>query len=119
MKKLLLILCCTLSAAVYAETECELKYKQPSDVATCYEKESFSKVQKAYLRLNELSKQQLSYNKNVLQELSKSQKSWLGYRDSYCDTYINYHGEINNHANCIIELNNKRAEQLQKDIDSF
>ncbi|MDX7880449.1 lysozyme inhibitor LprI family protein [Acinetobacter nosocomialis] len=118
MKKTLLIAFLALcNTGLYAQ-DCEIKFKSPALVADCYEKESLKKVQAKLNQLALLSKEQVEYNPNVLSELNTSQKDWLKYRDSYCRTYSNYHSEINNHANCIIDLNNKRAEQLQADIDA-
>jgi hypothetical protein len=48
-------------------------------------------------------------DKFAVTSLVNSQKSWLKYRDSYCETYSTYHQELNNHANCIVDLNNKRV----------
>lgn len=107
----------SLSLAVNAQV-CEQKYNSPSDIADCQEKVSFAKVQDNFQKLMNSSKDQLSYNKNVLVELNKSQKAWLSYRDSYCDTYSNYHNEMNNHSNCIVNLNNQRAKQLQEDLNA-
>ncbi|MEB3790432.1 lysozyme inhibitor LprI family protein [Acinetobacter sp. IK40] len=118
MYKLILILATSFfSSFIYAQN-CELKYKNPAMVADCYEKESLKKVQDKFNQLSLISKEQISYNPTVLTELNTSQKDWLKYRDSYCRTYSNYHSEMNNHSNCIVDLNNKRAEQLQSDIDS-
>lgn len=117
MKKLLLTIALSILSLSAHSQECELKYKAPTDIATCYEKESFARVQSNYQKLFNASKEQLSYNKDILINLNKSQKAWLFYRDSYCDTYTNYHGEANNHANCIIHLNDERSKQLKSDID--
>lgn len=119
MKKLLIIAVLPiLSTTLYAE-ECEWRFKSATDVATCYERESFAKVQSNYQKLFSVSKAQLSYNKDILVDLSNSQKAWLTYRDSYCDSYSNYHTEPNNYANCRVILNNDRANQLKKDIDAL
>lgn len=115
MKKLLLITLCLVGANAWAE--CELQYKQASDIAVCYEKESFSKVIANYNKLLKITKTD-TYSKYGLKPLVQSQSDWLKFRDSYCESYSIYHGEINNHANCIIDMNNKRAEQLQNDIDA-
>jgi uncharacterized protein YecT (DUF1311 family) len=118
MKKILLLSFLAIcSSGLYAQ-DCELRFKSPALVADCFEKESFKKVQTKLNQLILLSKEQVEYNPSVLSELNSSQKDWLKYRDSYCRTYSNYHTEINNHANCIVDLNNKRAEQLQIDIDA-
>lgn len=117
MNKLILILVTSFfSSFIYAQN-CELKYKNPAMVADCYEKESLKKVHDKLNQLALLSKEQLAYNPTVLKDLEASQRDWLKYRDSYCRTYSNYHAELNNHANCIVDLNNKRAEQLQVDIE--
>ncbi|WP_198080357.1 lysozyme inhibitor LprI family protein [Acinetobacter calcoaceticus] len=117
MKILLsLIFTSTISMGVLAN--CEVYFNDPTDVAKCYEDESYAKVRSNLKKLNEISKEQLSYNPTVLKELSKSQKDWITYRNSYCDTYSNYHGERNNHSNCIVNLNNERTKQLQNDIES-
>lgn len=119
MKKLLLILCCTFSAGVYAANDCELKSKTPSEVATCFQKQSLNEVNQKYNQLLSKTKKEMPSDKFAVTSLVNSQKSWLKYRDSYCETYSTYHQELNNHANCIVDLNNKRALQLQNDIDSF
>ncbi len=120
MKKLLILLCCTFNVGAYAaEIECELKYESPSDIAGCYEKQSFSKVKKEYSQLENITKKVMPNDKSALTLLVESQKAWLKYRNSYCESYVNYHGEINNHANCIVDLNNKRAEQLKSDSKAF
>jgi uncharacterized protein YecT (DUF1311 family) len=116
MKKLLLLSTLLLSAGAWAN--CEIKQSNPSSIATCYEKQSFAKVTFNLNKLKELSKDQLSYNPTIIKELESSQKAWLAYRDSYCTTYSNYHSEINNHANCIISLNNQRSDQLKNDINA-
>ncbi|EJO43548.1 PF07007 family protein [Acinetobacter baumannii IS-123] len=97
---------------------CEIYFNEPTDVAKCYEDESFAKVTSNLKKLKEISKEQLTYNPNVINDLNKSQKAWLLYRDSYCTTYSFYHGERNAHANCIVQLNNDRAKQLKTDIDA-
>lgn len=118
MKKILLLTAMVIySSALYAQ-DCELKFKSSPLVAECYEKESLKKVQDKFNQLTLISKEQVSYNPTILTELNASQKDWLKYRDSYCRTYSNYHSEMNNHSNCIVDMNNKRAEQLQVDIDS-
>ncbi|WP_288406618.1 lysozyme inhibitor LprI family protein [uncultured Acinetobacter sp.] len=118
MKKLLLtFFLSSISLGVLAK-DCEQANKSPTDIATCYEKSSFNKVSTNLAKLKEISKTQLSYNKNVLVELNNSQTAWLKYRDSYCDSYSNYHDELNNHSNCIVNMNNQRAEQLQQDINA-
>lgn len=114
IKLLSLIFTATLSMGVLAN--CEIYFNDPTDVAKCYEDESYAKVSSNLKKLADLSKEQLSYNPNVLKELNKSQKDWLSYRNSYCNTYSNYHGERNNHSNCIVKLNKERARQLQDDI---
>ncbi|MFC2997669.1 lysozyme inhibitor LprI family protein [Acinetobacter sichuanensis] len=116
-KLLLLIVISAFSGGVWA-TECELIQKTPSGVAECYEKQSLANVLLKLNKLKSISKDQISYNPHVIQELEYSQKTWLAYRDSYCTAYSNYHNEMNNHSNCIISLNNQRAEQLQNDIDA-
>lgn len=118
MKKLLLLIAASFISSVIFAQECELKYKAPALVADCYEKESLKKVQDKFNHLVLISKDQVAYNPSILAELNVSQKDWLKYRDSYCRTYSNYHSEMNNHSNCIVDMNNKRAEQLQIDIDS-
>lgn len=115
MKKLLLL---TLLISGGAWADCEINNKNPSNVADCYEKQSYAQVLSNLSKLKESSKEQLSYNKNIIVELNKSQSAWLAYRDSYCDTYSNYHSEKNNHSNCIVTLNNQRADQLKNDIES-
>ena len=119
MKKLLLLLCCTLSAGVYAAGDCEANSKNPSDVATCFQKQSLKEVNQKYSQLLSKTKKEMPLDKVAVTSLINSQKAWLKYRDSYCETYSTYHQEINNHANCIVDLNNKRALQLQNDIESF
>lgn len=117
MNKLIsLIFTATMSTSVLAN--CEIYFNDPTDVAKCFEDESFSKVTTNLKKLNEISKEQLSYNPSVLKVLNKAQRDWIAYRNSYCDSYSNYHGERNNHSNCIVKLNNERAQQLQNDIDS-
>src|SRR5690606_38429661 len=117
MKKLLLLaIASTFSAGAWAD--CEAANKKPSSLVACYEEQSYSTVLSHLNTLRKLSKEQLSYNPNIIKELDKSQSAWLAYRDSYCDTYSNYHTEAYNHSNCIINLNNQRAEQLQQDIDA-
>ncbi|MDC4917563.1 DUF1311 domain-containing protein [Acinetobacter baumannii] len=117
MNKLLsLIFTATMSTGVLAN--CEIYFNDPTDVAKCYEDESYAKVTSNLKKLKEISKEQLTYNPNVINDLNKSQKAWLLYRDSYCTTYSFYHGERNAHANCIVQLNNDRAKQLKKDIDA-
>lgn len=117
MKKLLLLaIASTLSIGAWAD--CETKNKNPSDLAACLEKQSYNEVIKNLNRLKELSKEQLSYNPNIIKELYKAQTAWIAYRDSYCDTYSNYHNEMNNHSNCIVSLNNARANQLNEDIEA-
>lgn len=115
MKKLLL-LSLLFSGSVWAA--CETTNKTPSSIASCYEKESYAKVISHLNQLKKLSKEQISYNPNIIKELNKSQTAWIAYRDSYCDTYSNYHNEMNNHSNCIISLNNERVDQLNKDIEA-
>lgn len=115
MKKLLL-LAIFISSGAWAD--CELKNKNPADVSECYEKTSFTQVQKKFNELLNISKQQLSFNKTIISELNTSQKAWLNYRDSYCTTYSNYHTELNNNSNCIVDLNRQRVKQLQSDIDA-
>lgn len=114
MKKTLLLITLFISGGAWAD--CENNNKNPVDVVTCLEKQSYSKVISNLNKLKELSKDQLSYNPSVIKELNKAQTAWIAYRDSYCDTYSNYHNEMNNHSNCIISLNNARADQLNKDI---
>ncbi|HAV7084230.1 lysozyme inhibitor LprI family protein [Acinetobacter baumannii] len=117
MKRILLLITASLlSFGTFAN--CEIYFNDPVDIAKCYEDESFSKVTTNLKKLSELSKEQLNYNPTVLKVLNKSQRDWIAYRNSYCDSYSNYHGERNNHSNCIIKLNNERAHQLQNDIDS-
>lgn len=117
MKKILLLsFLATWGTSLYAQ-DCELRFKSPALVADCFEKESFKKVQTKLNQLVLLSKEQVEYNPSIINELNSSQRDWIKYRDSYCRTYSNYHSEINNHTNCIVDLNNKRAEQLQADID--
>lgn len=117
MKRILLLVTASLlSFGTFAN--CEIYFNDPSDIAKCYEDESFAKVTTNLKKLTALSKEQLSYNPNVLKELNKSQKDWLTYRNSYCDSYSNYHSERNNHSNCIVNLNNERARQLQEDINT-
>lgn len=117
MNKLIsLIFTATMSMSVLAN--CEVYFNDPTDIAKCYEDESFAKVTSNLKKLKEISKEQLTYNPNVINDLNKSQKDWLTYRNSYCDSYSNYHSERNNHSNCIVNLNNERAQQLQNDIDS-
>lgn len=117
MNKLLsLIFTATMSMSVLAN--CEIYFNDPTDVAKCYEDESYAKVSSNLKKLKEISKEQLTYNPNVINDLNKSQKAWLLYRDSYCTTYSFYHGERNAHANCIVQLNNDRAKQLKIDIDA-
>jgi len=117
MKKILSILfACTFSMSALAN--CEIYFNDPVDVAKCYEDESYAKVTTNLKKLSEQSKEQISYNPNILKDLTKSQKDWLTYRDSYCNTYSNYHGEKNNHSNCIVKLNNERAQQLKANIDA-
>ncbi len=101
-----------------AWADCEDKYKKPTDVVACYENESFQMVKSKLKELTQLSQEQLSYNPNVIKELNKSHAAWIAYRDSYCDSYSNYHTEMNNHANCIISLNNDRVKQLDSDIEA-
>lgn len=117
MKKLLLLAIASIFS-VGAWADCELNNKNPSGVATCFEKQSYSKVIVSLNKLRELSKEQLSYNPNIIKELNKSQAAWVVYRDSYCDTYSNYHNEMSNHSNCIVSLNNERADQLNRDIEA-
>lgn len=117
MKKLLL-LTASLVFSAGAWADCEATNKKPSSLVACYEEQSYSTVLSHLNTLRKLSKEQLSYNPNIIKELDKSQSAWLAYRDSYCDTYSNYHTEAYNHSNCIINLNNQRAEQLQQDIDA-
>lgn len=114
MKKLLVL---TFLISTGAWADCESSSSAAKTVA-CYEKQSYSQVVHKLEELRSASKEQLSYNPNVIKELDKSQATWLAYRDSYCDTYSNYHAEANNHSNCIIGMNNQRAEQLQQDIDA-
>lgn len=117
MKRILLLATASLlSFGTFAN--CEIYFNEPTDVAKCYEDESFAKVTSNLKKLKEISKEQLTYNPNVINDLNKSQKDWLTYRNSYCDSYSNYHSERNNHSNCIVNLNNERAQQLQNDIDS-
>ena len=117
MKKILLLaIVSVFSAGVWAD--CETNNKNSSNVADCYERQSYAQILSNLSKLKELSKEQLSYNKNIIVELNKSQSAWLVYRDSYCDTYSNYHSEKNNHSNCMITLNNQRADQLKSDIES-
>lgn len=117
MKRIILLVTASLlSFGSFAN--CEVYFNDPTDVAKCFEDESFAKVTSNLQKLSELSKEQLSFNPTVLKELNKSQKDWISYRNSYCDTYSNYHGEKNNHSNCIVKLNNDRAKQLQNDIES-
>ncbi|MCU4333796.1 lysozyme inhibitor LprI family protein [Acinetobacter pittii] len=117
MKKFIsLLLASTISMGALAN--CEIYFNDPVEVAKCYEDESYVKVTTNLKKLFEQSKEQISYNPNVLKDLSKSQKDWLTYRNSYCTTYSNYHGEKNNHSNCIVKLNNERAKQLKDDIDA-
>lgn len=117
MKKLLLLaIASTFSAGVWAN--CQTNNKSSVDVATCYEKQSYTKVIANLNKLKELSEEQLPYNPNIIKELNKSQTAWIAYRDSYCDTYSNYHNEMNNHSNCIVSLNRERADQLNKDIEA-
>lgn len=101
-----------------ARAECELQYKDRSDVVGCYEKESFQDVESKLSILKRLSTSQIPYNKSIISELDISQKNWLAYRDSYCTTYSNYHSEPFNYSNCIITLNKQRSEQLQQNIDT-
>ncbi|MEQ1067264.1 lysozyme inhibitor LprI family protein [Acinetobacter sp. XH1741] len=117
MKKIILFITTSL-LSLGALANCEVYFNDPADIAKCYEDESFAKVTANFKKLTELSKGQISYNPNVIKELSKSQKDWLTYRNSYCDTYSNYHGEKNNHSNCIVKLNQDRAQQLQTDINA-
>lgn len=118
MKKILLITVLALSCSSLYAQDCELKFKSPALVADCFEKESLKKVQDRFNKLALISKEQVTYNPTILTELNTSQKDWIKYRDSYCRTYSNYHSEMNNHSNCIIDMNNKRSEQLQIDIDA-
>lgn len=97
---------------------CETGSKTPADVAICYEKLSYSDVISKFNKLRELSKEQLSYDKNILNRVDASQKSWLKYRDDYCSVYSSFHDEMNNHANCIVQLNKDRSKQIQSNIDS-
>lgn len=116
MKKLLLLSTLLFSGGVWAD--CETNNTKPTSIAACYEKQSYNSVLAHLDKLKELSREQLSYNPNVIKELDKSQSAWVVYRDSYCDTYSNYHAEANNHSNCIVSMNNQRAKQLQQDIDA-
>lgn len=117
MKKLPL-LAITLVFSVGALADCELSNTDESSIASCYEKQTYGQVLKKLNTLKELSKDQISFNPNIIKELNKSQIAWITYRDSYCDTYSNYHGEKNNHSNCINSLNTERAKQIQLDIDA-
>ena len=114
MKKLLLL---SLLISGGAWADCELQNKNPTDIAECYEKTSYAQVQKKFNELVNISKQQISFNKTIISELNTSHRAWLNYRDSYCTTYSNYHTELNNHSNCIVDLNKQRVKQLQSDID--
>lgn len=116
MKKLFLPILLCASGGAWAE--CELQHETQVDVAECYIKESEYRVKSNFNKLKALTTNQNGHNKIALDNLRESQKNWLKYRDSYCETYSNYHSEINNHANCIIGLNQQRAEQLQGDIDA-
>ena len=117
MKKLLLLITASLlNGGAWAE--CELQYKTPADVAECYIKESEAQVETKFNELKKLTNNRTIYNKSATADLLESQKNWLRYRGSYCKTYSNYHGEINNQANCTITLNKQRVEQLQNDIDA-
>ncbi|MBF7687084.1 lysozyme inhibitor LprI family protein [Acinetobacter rathckeae] len=120
MKKLLTAsLLATLSFGAFAEQQdCESKYKEPADIAICYEKSSLDEVEVRFKKLKTLGKDQISYDKGILARLDGSQRSWIKYRDDYCSVYSSFHSEINNNANCIIQLNNDRAKQLQNDIDT-
>lgn len=103
------------SSAAFA-IDCEEKFSNPADAVTCLEKQSFDKVIRHYNQLLQITKKNALYAKYGLAPLIQSQKNWLKYRDSYCDSYSTYHGEIYNHANCIIQLNDDRASQLENDI---
>ena len=117
MKKLLLLaIISTFSVGSWAD--CETNNKNQSDLAACFEKQSYNNVIVNLNKLKELSKEQLSYNPSIIKELNKAQSTWIAYRDSYCDTYSNYHNEMNNHSNCIVSLNNARANQLKEDIEA-
>lgn len=120
MKKLLIAsLLTTLSFSALAEQQnCESKYKEPADIAICYEKSSFNEVEKNFQKLKSLGKDQVSYDKNILNRLDNSQRSWIKYRDDYCSTYSSFHSEMNSNANCVVQLNSDRAKQLQNDIDT-
>lgn len=117
MKKTLLLSLglLALSGGAFA-VDCEEKFSDPVDVVKCYQKQSFEKVVKNYNQLLQITKKDSLYAKYGLTSLIESQKNWLKYRDSYCDSYSTYHGEIYNHANCIIQLNEDRASQLENDI---
>lgn len=112
MKKSLLIFTLLASGQVFAE--CELDFEKPSDVATCYEKQSSNDILKKYQKL--LTSTTDKEEKN---QLIQSHIAWKKYQDSYCKNYSNYHREVNNHANCIINLNRQRLEQLQADLDTL
>lgn len=92
--------------------------KQCWDDVDCIENQSYAKVMEQYKALEQISKTHLDYDKDALNNLRQSQKSWLKYREDYCVVYSSNHGEKNNHANCIIELNNQRAKQLENDVDA-
>lgn len=71
MKRILLLVTASLlSFGTFAN--CEIYFNEPTDVAKCYEDESFAKVTSNLKKLKEISKEQLTYNPNVINDLNKS-----------------------------------------------
>ncbi|MDH0030313.1 MULTISPECIES: lysozyme inhibitor LprI family protein [unclassified Acinetobacter] len=83
MKKLLLILCCTLSAGVYAaETECD----NPSNSFEAQKCLSVD-VKKYKNELNTVYKKLYSQT-DAKTELDAAQKAWLKYNDLQCGKFV-------------------------------
>ena len=97
-------------------TDCETSFTDPVAVVQCMEEQSFRQVTDNYRQLLQATQNSSVYAKYGVVPLVKSQEYWLKYRNSYCDSYSVYHAEIYNHANCIIQLNNARATQLDNDL---
>lgn len=104
------------SPAFAVDVDCETSFTDPVAMVQCMEDQSFRQVTNNYKQLLHMTQKSSLYAKYGLGPLVESQKNWLKYRNSYCESYSVYHGEIYNHANCIIQLNNARAAQLENDL---
>lgn len=82
MKKLLLLLCCTLSAGVYAAGDC----KNPSnsfEIQKCLSND----VRKQKNELNTVYKK-LYAQTEAKSELDLAQKAWLNYKEQQCGSFV-------------------------------